>query len=156
MPAETVSPSNNAANATQWKKSFLDKLSQAQSRCAQQFEETLDRSVMPAFEELSSFVREHGFRTSTPLNESGRRSFKFELVENAYMLLIFRFLNVGEFELRSEMFVPGAEPILRKAVGRIADMDSAWSQRQFRGGLDQFVDLLSGAGQTAPAEPVSA
>lgn len=144
---------NIAADQGQWKKSFLDKLGQAQNRCAQRFEESIDAHVVSAFDEIAAFVREHGFRTSMPLHESGRRSFKFELVENAYMLLIFRFMNVGEFELRSELFVPGAEPILRKAVGRVADIDDAWAHRQFRGALDQFVDLLAGSGNKDLAPP---
>lgn len=150
-----MAPDGNNGNGTnvnrgpeqgQWKKSFLDKLGQAQQRCALRFEEAIDTHIVSVFDEVAAFVREHGFRTSMPLHESGRRSFKFELVENAYMLLIFRFVNVGEFELRSELFVPGCEPILRKAVGRVADIDAAWAQRQFRGGLDQFVDLLAGTG----------
>lgn len=136
-----------------WKKQFIDKLGQAQSRCAQRFDEMIERHVSRSYEDVASFVRDHGFRTSTPLSEPGRRSYKFELVENAYLLLLFRFVNVGEFELRSELFVPGCEPLLRKAVGRVADIDDTWAQKLFRGALDQFVEMLSGSGERGAANP---
>lgn len=92
-----------------------------------------------------------------PLNEPGRRSFKFELAENAYLLMIFRFSGVGEFELRTETFVPGAEPVLQKAVGRLTDLTEEWAGRQFQGGLDSFVGLLGGSEDAAAAlgEPIA-
>lgn len=131
-------------NVDKWQSGFLEKLNKAQGSCAKRFEETIDKHVAPAFDDLSLFVRDNGFRVSTPLKESGRRSFKFELAENAYFLLIFRFTGIGEFEARSETFVPGHEPILRKFMGRVADIDETWSRKQFQSGLDGFVDLLSG------------
>jgi hypothetical protein len=129
--------------AVSWKRSFLEKLHEAQAQCDKQFEEALDRAVVPVFDDLTTFLRDNGFNVSTPLTEPGRRSFKFGLAENAYLLMIFRFACVGEFELRTETFVPGAEPSLEKSVGRIADIDEEWTQRRFEDGLDRFVDLLS-------------
>lgn len=126
-----------------WRRSFLDKLRDAQSQCAAQFEETLNRAVAPVFEDLAGFLRDNGFKVSNPLQEQGRRSYKAELAENAYLLMIFRFSGVGEFELRSETFVPGSEPVLEKSVGRVPDITADWAQTQFRTGLDRFVDLLS-------------
>ncbi|MFQ5806792.1 MAG: hypothetical protein ACE5I3_10120 [Phycisphaerae bacterium] len=139
-----------------WKSSFLKKLHEAQSQCANQFEETLDRAVVPVFDDLSSFLSDNGFKISTPLSECGRHSFKYELAENAYLLMIFRFSAVGEFELRTETFVPGAEPLLDRRVGRIADVDADWAQRRFQDGLDRFVDLLAENAVAQPAEELVA
>ena len=86
-----------------------------------------------------------------PLCEPGRRSFKFELAENAYLLMIFRSSGVGEFELRTESFVPGGEPALNKKLGRVADFTKEWATERVQAALDTFVDLLSGAQQTQPA-----
>jgi len=138
-----------------WKESFLEKLHEAQTRCAKQFEEALERAVVPAFDELSPFLRDNGFKVSTPLSEAGRRSFKCELAENAFLLMIFRFSGVGEFELRTETFVPGVEPMLDKSMGRVADVDEDWSQKQFRAGLDRFVDLLSDKTAAKPREELA-
>ena len=139
-----------------WKRSFLKKLHEAQSRCARQFEDTLDRAIVPVFESLASFLSDNGFRVSTPLNEQGRRSFKYELAENAYLLMIFRFSGVAEFELRSEVFVPGSEPVLEKSVGRVADIDRDWALEQFHARLDRFVTLLAGRKVEEPREELAA
>lgn len=139
-----------------WKESFLEKLHDAQASCAKQFEEALDRAVAPAFDELTPFLRDNGFTVSTPLSEPGRRSFKCELAENAYVLLIFRFYGVGDFELRSETFVPGAQPVLEKSTGCVADIDEQWSREQLRSGLTRFVDLLADKTVAEPSEELTA
>lgn len=139
----------------QWKRSFIDKLNNAQTRCAKRFEDALEQTVVPGFEEVAGFVRDHGFKVSSPLQERGRRSFKFELAENAYLLMIFRFTSVGEFELRCETFVPACQPVLRRYVGRIADVSVEWSREQFQVGLDAFVELLSGDGSPSAAAGAS-
>ncbi len=139
-----------------WKDSFLKKLHKVQSRCAQQFEDALDGSVVPVFDELSAFLGDNGFRVSMPLNEPGRRSFKLELAENAYFLVLFRFAGVDEFELRSETFVPGSEPILERCTGRTSDMDRDWGQSLFQVGLDRLVELLGGQGAEEPSPAVAA
>lgn len=138
-----------------WQKQFLDKLGRAQSVWLTQFEQSMEEHVKPAFEQLSSFVRENGFKVSTPLHDDGRRSYKFELAENAYMLLIFRFSGLGEFELRSESFAPGSEPALNKSLVRVADVNRDWSDRQFQSALDGFVDLLSGSKFTKAEPPLA-
>lgn len=133
-----------------WKKGFLDKLSQAQSQWTRRFEETLESNVSPVFEEMKVFLADNGFHTSNPLRDQGRRSFKFELAENAYLLMIFRSLGVGEFEVRCETFVPGCDPVFRKSVVRVPDVNETWARGQFQSALDNFVDMLAGA-QVPPA-----
>jgi len=125
-----------------WRRTFIEKLGKAQTQCARRFEEAVEAHVGASFEELAAFLRDNGFKVSSPVHESGRQSYKFELAENAYVLLIFRFSNVGEFELRSETFIPGRDPLLSKSLGRVADIDAKWAEEQFRCTLDRFVELL--------------
>jgi hypothetical protein len=141
-----------------WKQTFLDKLHQAQSRCAGQFAEAVKKTVVPAYEELASFLSDNGFESSTPLTEEARRSFKFELAENAYVLVILRFSGIGEFELQTETFVPGAKPMSEQHRGRVSEVTSQWAQDLFRAALDQFVELLAKqeARQPAPADALAA
>jgi hypothetical protein len=134
----------------QWKDTFLSKLTKAQSHWQQRFEQALDEAFVPAFNEHKAFLGDNGFLLSMPLHEPSRRSFKFELAENAYLLMIFRAGAVGEFELRSESFVPGNEPVLRRVVARVADFDQAWATEQLRVALDAFVELLAGAREAVP------
>jgi hypothetical protein len=128
-----------------WKQSFLDKLGQAQSKWVGQFDEVVKKAIEPAFDELSEFLRSNGFKVSTPLGEQGRRSYKFELAENAYLLMIFRFASLGECELRCESFVPGGEPKFTKLMVRVADVSPDWGLKQFRDSLDEFIDVLNGS-----------
>jgi hypothetical protein len=95
---------------------------------------------------LRTFLADNGFSVSTPLRESGRRSFKFQLAENAYLLVIFRALLVGEYEVRSESFVPGVEPVLKRSSGRLVDVTEEWSSTFFQSSLDEFVNLLTREG----------
>ena len=126
-----------------WQKSFVEKLEQARGRWAKRFEETLDHAIVPVFEELGAFARSNDFNVSTPLRDEGRRSYKFELTENTYVLLVFRSTAVGEFELRCESFVPGSEPVLKKSFGRLADIDPNWARQQFQTALHDFVETLA-------------
>ena len=135
----------------QWRDEFLGKLNKAQAHWNKQFEDALDSSFVPVFDDFKGFLADNGFKLSVPLSEPGRRSFKFELAENAYMLMIFRSSGVGEFELRTESFVPGSEPVLNKAVGRVADFTKDWVTERVQTALDTFVDLLSGAQRPQPA-----
>lgn len=128
-----------------WQRTFSDKLSKVQTQWVRQFEEAIEAGVAPVYEDLSAFLREQGIRVSTPLLDEGRRSYKFELSENAYLLMIFRYTGVGEFELRTECFVPGGEPVLTRNALRLSDVDDDWTRRQFQAALDAFIDLLSGS-----------
>ena len=125
-----------------WKESFLKKLGHAQNQCSKRFEDALDQFVEPAYQDVGGFLRDNGFQISQPLSEEGRRSYKFELAENAYQLVIFRFSGIGEFELRTETFVPGNDPKLEKSVGSVADINVAWAAAHFQAALDSFVDQL--------------
>lgn len=133
-----------------WKSTFARKLNDAQRQFQQAFETALDQHVEPAFHELEEFLGNNGFRLTVPMRDPGQRSYKFELSENAYVLVIFRFQAIGQFELRNEMFVPGHEPVLTRSQGHVADVDRDWAMRRFQDALDGFVDRLGG-GQTAHA-----
>jgi hypothetical protein len=140
----------------QWKRNFLSKLSQAQSQWSSRFEDALDTHFVPVFDEYKQFLTDNGFRLSTPLNEPGRRSFKFELAENAYLLMIFRSTGVGEFELRCESFVPGSEPALARTTARADELNEEWVTRHTQAALDTFVDSLAGSDTSKKApEPTA-
>lgn len=139
-----------------WKRTFLNRLHEAQAKCAGQFEEALDRVVGPVFDGLADFLRDNEFKISRPLNEPRRRSFKLELAENAYLLIILRFSGVDAFELSTETFTPGREPILERSLGRVSDLDRDWAQRLFQGGLDRFVELLADEQAAKPSAAVAA
>ena len=139
----------------QWKKSFVGKLKQAQTRCASRFDEVMSDAVQPAFEQLSEFLQNNGFRTSTPLSEPTRRSFKFELAENAYVLAMYRFSGVSEFELRCETFVPGGEPVLEHSTGSISELGREFATERFQESLDAFIGALDSVSNAESEELVA-
>ena len=130
-----------------WKRSFSEKLGQVQARWATRFEDSLEEAVTPIFDELSDFLTHNGLLVTTPVQENGRRTYKFELAEDAYVLLNFRSRGIGEFELSRETFVLGHRPVIRKTTERVSSLSPEWAQREFQGALDTFVELLNGADQ---------
>lgn len=138
-----------------WKNDFLDKLGQAKNQWVKQFEDAIKSAVEPAYDNLRSFLADNGFSVSKPMCEEGRHSFKFELAENAYLLMIFRQSGVGEFEVRCETFVPGGDPVLMKAVARLKEVDEEWASQHFQSALDTFVDLLCGRSPADAAEELA-
>lgn len=139
-----------------WKSSFLEKLHEAQAHHAKQYEQALDQVVLPAFEDLAAFLSDNGFKASTPVSKKGRRLFKYELAENAYLLMHFLLTGVGEFELRTETFVPGADPILDKSISRVVDIDKDWAYGLFQRGLDRFVNRLANQKTADPSAELAA
>ncbi len=139
-----------------WKQSFTEKLGRVQTQWGARLDEALDQHVQPVFEDLTGFLGRHGFTASVPLHEVGRRSFKFELVEDAYVLLIFKSVGLGEFELSCETFVLGTEPKARRVRERIGRLNADWARQEFESTLNAFVELLSGAPVQPEAECVLA
>ncbi len=127
-----------------WKRSFVGKLNKAQGQWVSRFEEALDKFLLPVFDDHEEFLSNNGFRLARPLREPGHRSFKFELAENAYLLMTFRATGVGEFELRCEGLAPGSAPGLCAATFRVADLDENWATEHLHGALDAFADVLAG------------
>ncbi len=138
-----------------WKQSFVSKLDDARSHWSQHFDNLLESVVAPAFDEFGVFLQNHEFSSSQPMKEPGRRSFKFELSENTYVLLMFRSTGLGSFELRSECFVPGRDSQNDQSDHRVSDLDDGWARGQFQAALDAFVELLSGSQEQSCEESES-
>jgi len=153
-PAGCDVPSGGGLQMDNWKQTFLDKLTQAQSQWLTRFDEALDTHFVPIFEEYRQFLADNGFRLSMPMREPGRRSFKFELSENAYLLMILRAIGVGELELRCDSFVPGCDPAHSRSVGLVSQVTQEWVTERLRGALETFVELLSQASPPNVSEPV--
>ncbi|MGE0480150.1 MAG: hypothetical protein AB7Q17_06715 [Phycisphaerae bacterium] len=127
----------------EWRDSFVEKLGKVQNQWNKRFDEAMENTINPVFDEFAAFLRTNGFHVSQPMKQEDRRSFKFELAENAYLLLIFRSTAIGEFETRCECFVPGNDPMLSKSIGRLADVDESWTRKFFQSSLDVFIEQLA-------------
>ncbi len=137
----------------EWKRSFAKRIGHVRTNWAGRLDEALDATVMPVFKEFIEFLRGNGFDASVPMQDVGHRSLKFELAENAYVLLIFASKALDEFEFSRELFVLGGEPDSETSVERVSSLDRPWVERQFQEALDAFVEVLGDrVDPGAPAE----
>lgn len=130
---------------TRWQSGFLKRLEDLRGDWVKRFESTIAECMEPAFDELSAFVSKHGFRGSAPLRQSDRRSFKFELAENAYVLVTFRHEGIDDMVAMCEYFVPGSQPGSYETRVACGDVNREWACLQFQDALDAFVSAFSTA-----------
>lgn len=130
------------AGKNDWRQSFTRKLEGLRSQWIKNFEEHMRDDVGPAFDEIASFVGEHGFRASSPLVQPDRRSFKFEMTENAYVLMTIRHNSVEEVVVKCEYFAPGADPGEYEVRAGLHEVNRGWAKERFQEALDTFVDAL--------------
>lgn len=130
---------------SRWQNGFLKRLEELRGDWVKNFEGAISASVEPAFEEVSAFVSKHGFRGVAPLRQSDRRSFKFELAENAYVLVTFRHEGIDDLLATCEYFVPGAQPGCYETRVACADVNREWAVLQFQDALDALVSAFGSA-----------
>lgn len=131
------------SDMSKWQNSFARSMDNVRVHWVKRFDESVSQRVGPAFEEISAFVSKHGFRPSTPMKQGDRRSYKFELNENAYALLTFRHEGLDDMHMSCEYFVPGGDPGTYETRVSCADVTREWAGAQFQEALDSLVSALS-------------
>ncbi len=147
------------SGSNQWRQTFANRLDGLRLQWVDDFKRRLDSEVEPAFDELAGFVGDYGFRTSSPLNRPECRSFKFELNENAFVLLTLSHESMGDVSLRCEYFAPGAQPGDLVHRAQLQDVNRDWATSRFQEALDTFVSAIETGGGKPEAsfeqDPVS-
>jgi hypothetical protein len=133
------------ADMTQWQQSFVQNLESLRGQWLKDFDRVMNESVAPAFERISGFVGEHGFRVSSPVSQTDRRSYKFEMAENAFLMVFFHHRGINDYMVKTECFVPGREPWDYSESGALNDITLEWATAMFQKGLDTFVTAFSAA-----------
>ncbi len=128
----------------QWRDGFVHKLDGLRSQWVDDFKHRVGNEVVPAFDEIATFVAEHGFRASSPVAQPDRQSFKFELAENAYVLMTLSHKSIDEVEMRYEYFTPGAAPGDLERSVQVQDVNRGWATAWFQEALDALVGNLTG------------
>jgi hypothetical protein len=134
-----------------WQKQFKKKLDRVRSAAQERFEQFACEVLSSTFDRVNTFTGEMGVHGSAPLARQGMRTFKFELTENAYVLMTFRATGLDQCEVESEFVVPHAEH-LPACESRVAllDADEQWARDVFQNALDHFADALAEAYETQP------
>lgn len=126
-----------------WQERFSQKLGRVRNAARDQFEQAIEGSVTPVFEEFREFTTQQGFCATAPVSKTGIRTFKFAMTENAYVLVTFRVAGFEHCETQSELFVPGKEKEASTPTHvELNDMDVGWTRRIFERTLDRFVDAF--------------
>lgn len=143
-----------------WQAQFARKIDTLKDAALSGFNAMADQALTPVFEEFQAFTDKQGMKSSAPLSQPGVLTFKFQVSENAYVLMAFRQSGIEQCEALAEFAVPQRNkvPQLQRRVD-LADADAGWIRRFFEETLDRFVDVLAGSlvrrGEPA-GEPVHA
>ena len=139
-----------------WERDFSKRMESLREQSTDCLERFLEADLQAAFEGLSSFLSQWKFQTSTPQTQPGRRSFKFALTEDAYVLVAFRLEGIDSIECEWEYGLP--------VVGRVAGLrcssslrkvDRQWGESCFQKALDGLpVKLAEADARKKGREPV--
>jgi hypothetical protein len=144
----------------EWQERFARQMNKIREQSAGRFQKFSDDVLEPVFNDLSEFVAQWDMRATEPQNQNDRRTFKFALTEDAYVLLNFRLHGVEAVECGYECWIPG---IGRQPGGHahmnLSEADRSWAESFFQACLDHLASQYSekhGSEKKDQAEPALA
>jgi len=127
-----------------WQQEFVKKVSTLRDQITEGFDRMADEVIEPVFKEFSDFVAQCDFLSSSPQGQKGVRSYKFSMVENAYVLVFFRFENLDTVTCDYEYFLPGQGRVDGvQSTNPIHAVDTSWIASCFQMALDGFISNYS-------------
>ena len=139
-----------------WQKKFSQTMEAVRTTASERFESVADQIFDGVFAEFDEFTTGQGLTASAPLSQTGVRTFKFAVMENAYALLSFRLCGMEHCEAQTEFAIPGSGKIdLMTARITLVDVDEEWSRGVFEQSLDRLADACVDALADAPAGKLS-
>ncbi len=135
-----------------WQKKFSQAMDTVRTTASERFETVADEIFDGVFAEFDEFTTGQGLTASAPLSQSGVRTFKFAVMENAYALLTFRLSGMEHCEAQTEFAIPGSGKIdLMTERTSLVDADEEWSRGVFERSLDKLADACVDALADAPS-----
>lgn len=130
----------------EWRHGFASKIGALQEQWAERFTTLIEGTAEPVFREFADFLKQWNFHISMPRAESTMHSFKFELVEDAYVLIFFRSKGIDAVECEYESSVRGMGATRGERTERAGhEADRKWVEGCFQRALDDFVAKLTEA-----------
>lgn len=124
-----------------WQQDFASRVSALKEHCAKEFETFAAGTLAPAFTEFEAFATRCELLASAPKGQTGVRTFRFALSEDAYVLLYFRPKGIDRIEFDYEFSVPGRGRVEGlKSTSCVERATAEWVQSCFRMGLDELVN----------------
>jgi len=128
---------------TDWEKEFAKKMELLHEQSTTCLEQFLQEDLQNAFDAMSAFLAQWKFHTSTPQTQAGRRSFKFGLTEDAYVIVTFRLEGVDLLECETEYGLPAVGRVNgTRSTSSLRKADQQWGESCFQKALDGLLVKL--------------
>ena len=127
-----------------WEKDFSKRMESLHAQSTNCLERFLQEDLQGAYAAVSNFLSQWKFQNSMPQSQAGRRSFKFALTEDAYVIVTFRLDGLDVLECESEYSLPaiGRVPGTRWASS-LRKVDRQWGDACFQKALDGLLAKLA-------------
>jgi hypothetical protein len=129
-----------------WEKEFTKKMESLHEQSKTSLERFLQEDLQVGFDALSNFLGQWKFQSSTPQVQPGRRSFKFGLTEDAYVIVTFRLEGLDTLECETEYGMPGVGRLAgTRSASSLRKVDRQWGESCFQKALDGLLGKLGEA-----------
>ncbi len=141
-----------------WQQEFAARVGTLREQWGRRFEAFAGQTLQPVYGDFEAFAARCELRTGNPRTQTGLRTFKFSLTEDAYVLVHFRPKGIDRIEFDYECAVPGIGRIEGVRTSATADQSTRdWVQSCFRMALDDLLTRYTeGAAARATPELVPA
>ncbi len=129
-----------------WEKEFSRRMESLREQSTDCLERFLQADLQNAFGTFGNFLSQWRFQNSTPQTQPGRRSFKFALTEEAYVLVTFRLEGIDTLECEWEYGIPAVGRVTgARAFCSLRKVDRQWGETCFQKALDGLLAKLGEA-----------
>lgn len=139
-----------------WQQEFACRVGALRDQWARRFEAFANQALSACYAEYEALAQRCELQPGAPKGQTGVRTYRFALTEDAYVLLYFRPKGIDRIEFDYECCFPGVGRL--EGVKSTCGVDRAgadWVQSCFRMALDDLVDKFAEHAGTARTEELA-
>ena len=140
-----TTPHRGSGEPGTWQQRFVAAVEKARAIARERMKQFAGESLLPVFDQLRTFTREHGLLATPLVHESDACAFKFSMSRRAHVLVTFRADSL-ECVALSEFSIPHHRTVspIYDSVD-LVEADEAWARRVFERALDTFAGAVADA-----------
>jgi len=144
-----------------WEAQFSSRMNALHHASSGNFDDLVQAEIMPAFEDLKTFVTSGGFAATAMKGCDKIRPFRFSLSKEMFIDLFFRRRGPAEVTASFQLhhpFTERREAVVLETVP-LSSVTEGWARQQFQICLDEFlseVEALIGTGVPVVVDPPAA
>jgi hypothetical protein len=141
-----------------WQEQFAQQMDALCAQSSSWFDRFSDDVIVPSLETLTGFLDRWHYEITTPACDEARRTFRFALTEDGYLLVWFRMEGFDTLECEYEYSLPGVGRVKGvRTTGSLRAADADWVESCFQMALNAFVvKFLELGNRKHMAEPILA